>query len=101
MRIFGKEQVDVWRKQNKKLVVAGTSQEINISNEYSQVDKLKKAFTDLLLSNGYTKSVNGSTTTGTPFEAPEQLLVAEEVQMQYDSSYSFKACFRSREGWGF
>jgi hypothetical protein len=30
LRIFGKEQVDVWRKQNKKLVVAGTSQEINI-----------------------------------------------------------------------
>ena len=97
--IFGKEQVDVWRKQNKKLVVAGTSQEINLSNEHSQIDKLKKAFTDLLISNGYTKSVNGSTTTGTPFEAPDQLLVAEEVQMQYDSSYSLKHAFaRERAG---
>ena len=91
--VYTQEQAQAWGEQQIKIVIAGSAQEINIGEESRQVDAFKSSLNNLLTSNDYTLSQNGSRTVGTQFETAASVSVAERVAFFHDGEYQLAAVY--------
>ena len=98
LEIYAREQAVMWKRQEIKFCIAGTTQEINILEEKSKIDSLKSSITNLLSSNDYEFSTGQNRTRGTAFEIPTTVSVAEQLAMFYEPGYNLVSAYARQRG---
>jgi hypothetical protein len=96
--VYARKQVTAWSTQKIKFLIAGTAQEINLTGESGQIDKLKMSINNLLGFNEFKISENGSTTVSTQFEIGASVSVADEITFFYDDEYNIVDAYAKERG---
>lgn len=98
LQVYAAKQAQIWGRQQVKIVVAGSSQEINLSAESQLTDILKTSINRLLTSRDFVLARGGNRTAGTQFEIPATVKVAEKMSFAYDENYQIAAVFARERG---
>ena len=97
LNILGQDQALLFREEQTRLLVDGTSLEINLPEEAQIVQTLKKTISDLLESNGYVPPLGASISTST-VTFPQEKTVADTITILFDSEYVLREVYAQERG---